>query len=252
MRPILLEMEAFGPYCDRTVIDFESIGSGLFLVTGETGAGKTMIFDAMTYALFGETSGDRRSSDSLKSDFTDKKPRVRLEFIHDNATFTVIREPPYSTVTRSGSVRKIPPSAELYRNGENISSKNSDVNRIIGDVLGIDAKQWSQISMIAQGEFVKLLDSSSKDRSEILGKLFDTDKFTMIKTRLEDLSSEKYGRYLEEKKSAERIIESIQWTEAPPEQDPEKMLALLKDQNRKDRECCDSLIHSNPCRLFFE
>lgn len=118
MKPIRLEMQAFGPYDEKTVIEFKEMDHGLFLVTGETGSGKTMIFDAMSYALYGETTGSRRGADSLKSDFTDKKPYVLLDFVHDGISYSVYREPSYTYTTRNGTVSKKSASSELYMGDE--------------------------------------------------------------------------------------------------------------------------------------
>ena len=122
MKPIVLEMEAFGPYSGRTVVDFSKMGSGLFLITGNTGSGKTMIFDAMTYALFGRTSGSRRTPDSLRSDLTSAKPWVSLTFEHLGTRYTVRREPPYTRTTGTGKMTKTPAKAELLIEGKMVAS----------------------------------------------------------------------------------------------------------------------------------
>lgn len=195
MRPLVLRMEAFGPYSSPTTVDFTRMGSGLFLITGNTGSGKTMIFDAMTYALFGQTSGSRRSSESLHSDLTSAKPRVSLEFEHLGTRYEVVREPPYMKATRSGELKKTPPKAELYSNGEILASSVRDVNTRVEGILGMDSEQWGQIVMLAQGEFMKLLDTNSKDRTQILRNLFGTDAYRDLQETLAKLSSEKGSSY---------------------------------------------------------
>ena len=213
MKPVRLEMQAFGPYDERTVIDFGPLSQGLFLVTGETGSGKTMIFDAMTYALFGETTGNRRGADSLKSDFTDSKPYVQLDFVHDGIGYTVRREPSYSYVTRNGTESKKTATSELWMEGECICNKNKSVNEAVEEILGIGSDQWGQISMIAQGEFVKLLDSDSNKRSEILGRLFRTERFTWMIDELKRRSREKDEEYEKAEDSLGWIARTAVWTD---------------------------------------
>ncbi|MDO5861923.1 MAG: AAA family ATPase [Thermoplasmata archaeon] len=195
MKPVRLTMEAFGPYAEETTVDFSELGRGLFLITGPTGSGKTMIFDAMSYALFGKTSGDRRSEDSLRSDLTDTKPRVELEFTHRGASYRVARMPAHTRTTRNGTSAKVSPSAELYEDGRLVCSKPKDVNARVADILGMDADQWKQISMLAQGEFVKLLDTDSKARTDILRRLFSTDRYRELQNTLQTLYDEKRNSY---------------------------------------------------------
>ena len=191
MRPVLLEMEAFGPYRDRTVVDFSRMGPGLFLINGNTGSGKTMIFDAMTYALFGRTSGDRRGVDNLNSDLSDRRGRVRLVFEHLGTRYEVVRQPPRKTVTRNGNPKTEHPTAELSVMGELVSTRVADVNERITAVLGMDAKQWNQIVMLAQGEFMRLLDTDSKERTAILRNLFGTARYRDVQTFLSEMAREK-------------------------------------------------------------
>lgn len=191
MKPLRLRMEAFGPYAAPTTVDFTRMGGGLFLITGNTGSGKTMIFDAMTYALYGETSGTRRKTDTLHSDLTSSKPRVSLEFEHLGTVYEVVREPPYMRVGRSGEGKRTAPTAELSMNGETVARNPKEVTRRIVDILGMDAAQWGQIVMLAQGEFMKLLDTDSKKRTEILRNLFGTDAHKDLQEMLARLSGEK-------------------------------------------------------------
>ena len=247
MKPIRLEMQAFGPYDEKTVIEFEEMDHGLFLVTGETGSGKTMIFDAMSYALYGETTGSRRGADSLKSDFTDKKPYVLLDFVHDGISYSVYREPSYTYTTRNGTVSKKSASSELYMGDECLCTKNKDVTEAITDILGIGPEQWGQISMIAQGEFVKLLDSNSAERSEILGRLFKTGRFTFLIEELKRRSKDKDEEYSDSENALNWIARSAFWD---PEDDVssmtfEEMAAKLESYNRRDEAQLKSLEESH-------
>ena len=195
MKPLRLSMEAFGPYAERTDIDFSKLDRGLFLITGSTGSGKTMIFDAMCYALFGETSGGRREQGMLRSDITDSKPWVELEFEHRGRRYVVRREPPYGRVNRRGNVTAETAKAELFEDGRPTFSKPKEVTARVTEILGMDADQWKQVSMLAQGEFVKLLDTDSRERTEILRTLFSTDRFKVIQDRLDEICREKRGVY---------------------------------------------------------
>ena len=215
MKPLRLSMEAFGPYAERTDIDFSRLDRGLFLITGSTGAGKTMIFDAMCYALFGETSGGRRDQGMLRSDITDTKPWVELEFEHRGRRYVVHREPPYGRVNRRGNVTTETAKAELFENGSPTLSKPKEVTARVTEILGMDADQWKQVSMLAQGEFVKLLDTDSRERTEILRTLFSTDRFKVIQDRLDEICREKrdvyngYSRDIDERLGTAQVDEDL-------------------------------------------
>ncbi len=191
MRPIRLEMIAFGPYADKTVVDFKTLGKGLFLITGNTGSGKTMIFDAMSYALFGKTSGDRREVDTLRSDLTDDAPEVVLDFEHHGRKYMVKRSPQYDKMRRTGNITKVSAKADLYEEGALIESGDRKVSGRISEILGMSVNQWKQISMLAQGEFVKLLDTDSKERTDILRRLFDTSNIEELQNNLKELAKGK-------------------------------------------------------------
>jgi len=246
MKPVRLEMEAFGPYDEKTVIDFEKMSHGLFLVTGETGSGKTMILDAITFALYGETTGNRRSADTLKSDFTDKKPYVKLDFVHEGVSYTVRREPKYSYINRNGAVSEKGPTAELFREGEFLCEKKQAVNAEIEDILGIGLDQWRQVSMIAQGEFMKLLDSDSQKRSDILGRLFKTGMYTFLIDELKRMSKEKDGEYDKKTMDIMRSAENAVWEEGTDlwEMSFDQMVSALEEMKASDAEELKSLTES--------
>ncbi len=213
MKPIRLEMTAFGPYAKDTVVDFQALGKGLFLITGNTGSGKTMIFDAMSYALFGQTSGGRRGPETLRSDLTDEVPHVMLEFEHLGRRFKVERTPLYERITRTGSKRKESPKAALYDEEGLIASDVKGVNARINDILGMSVEQWKQISMLAQGEFVKLLDTESKDRTEILRRLFDTADIQEFQANLKELADGKRKALEGHRKDLEYALEEAELPE---------------------------------------
>lgn len=192
MKPLKLTMSAFGPYSGETEIDFRTLGrSGVYLVCGDTGAGKTMIFDAICFALFGEASGDSRngarSSASLRSDFADpaSKTFVELEFSYRGQTYRVKRNPDYERAKKRGEgTTKEPANAEIELPDGRCIGGVRKVNMQVEELLGIDANQFKQIVMLAQGEFRKLLTADTATREGIFRKLFATQKYEMLQDRL--------------------------------------------------------------------
>ena len=183
MKPLKIKISAFGPYKNCIDIDFEKLGeSGIFLITGDTGAGKTTIFDSISFALFGEVSGSNRPVPSVRSDFADNDTEtfVELEFTHKNKKYKIRRNPAYERTKKRGEgTTKTSADASLEYDDKVISgTKNVDIK--IEEILGINSKQFKQISMLAQGEFLKILFAESKDRTEIFRRIFDTDIYNQI------------------------------------------------------------------------
>ena len=181
MRPLQLTMSAFGPYVARTVLDFEKLGkSGLYLITGETGAGKTTIFDAITYALFGEPSGENRDHTMLRSKYAaaDTPTEVELTFAYGDKRYTVRRNPEYMRPKDRGvGTTKQPAGAELLCPDGRRLTQVKEVNAAVHDILGVNKDQFTQIAMIAQGDFLKLLLADTKDRQRIFQDIFQTRHF---------------------------------------------------------------------------
>lgn len=197
MKPLNVIMSAFGPYAGKVELPLQQIGSeGLFLITGDTGAGKTTIFDAIAFALFDGASGSVRTVDTLRSDFasTDTKTYVELEFLHKGKTYKVVRNPKYERPKKSGTgFTKENADAVLISGGEVVTGNNKVTEKIV-ELLGLDFKQFKQIAMIAQGEFLKLLLADSNERAGIFRKVFNTDIYLTIqdtlKRREKNLKSE--------------------------------------------------------------
>ena len=189
MKPLNLKLSAFGPYKDEINIDFKKLGNnGIFLITGDTGAGKTTIFDAISFALFGEVSGSNRQVSSLRSDFANDETEtyVELEFLHKNKNYKIKRTPAYERAKKRGEgLTKI--NADCFLELENtVISGTKNVDSKIEEILGINAKQFKQIAMLAQGEFLKILFAESKDRTEVFRRIFDTDIYNQISKKLMD------------------------------------------------------------------
>lgn len=188
MRPIKLTLSAFGPYAGRTVLELDRLGeSGLYLITGDTGAGKTTIFDAITYALYGEASGDNRDAGMLRSKYAepDTPTEVELVFSSGAKLYTVKRSPEYQRPKTRGegfTVRRA--EAELICPDGRIVTKTKDVTDAVRDILGIDRRQFLQIAMIAQGDFQKLLLAPTEERKAIFRQLFKTEPYRRLQEEL--------------------------------------------------------------------
>ena len=192
MRPIKLTMSAFGPYAGKTILELDKLGkNGLYLITGDTGAGKTTIFDAISFALFGEPSGDTRGTSALRSKYASPETptEVELVFEYDNKEYYIKRNPAYERPkTRGEGTTNENAKAELrFPDGRRIDKIN-EVTSAITDILGVNRSQFSQIAMIAQGDFQKLILASTADRIEIFRKLFKTHFYETLQERLKSES----------------------------------------------------------------
>lgn len=213
MRPLKLTMTAFGPYAEKTVIDFRELNHGVYLITGDTGAGKTTIFDAIVFALYGEGSGSGRSSEMFHSDYVDKftDTVVELEFLCRKKEYRLIRTIHYKKKREDKSAGAISKNAVLYIDGEAPVEKETAVNAKVTELLGLDEKQFRQIVMLAQGEFRKFLESKSDAREQILGKLFDNRSFVDFQERLK-MAAEEFRKEREEKERQLRFCLSDELT----------------------------------------
>ena len=190
MRPLQLTLSAFGPYAGTVTLDFSRLGTaGLYLITGDTGAGKTTIFDAISFALFGEPSGSAREPGMLRSKYADPATptEVELTFLYGEKTYTVKRNPEYQRPKARGEgFTKKAADAQLLLPDGGIITKLKDVNAAIRDILGLDREQFSQISMIAQGDFLKLLLADTRERQAIFRSIFQTGLFVTLQNRLKE------------------------------------------------------------------
>ncbi len=206
MRPIKLTISAFGPYAEQTVLELDRLGeNGLYLITGTTGAGKTSIFDAITYALYGEPSGSTRDDSMLRSKYAAATTDtfVELTFVYNGRTYTVRRNPEYERPkTRGEGMTKQLARAELrYPDGRIVDRSKKEVTKAVTEIMGIDRDQFLQIAMIAQGDFLRLLLAKTDERKAIFRQIFKTQKFEKIQYKLKDEARQLYGQLADSQKS---------------------------------------------------
>lgn len=190
MRPLKLTISGFGPYAGTQELDFSRLGTGgLYLITGDTGAGKTTIFDAITYALFGEASGDSRDASMLRSKYAapDTPTYVELTFDYGGKSYQVKRSPEYTRAkTRGTGNTKQAATAELIYPDGNVVTKLKEVNTAIRDIIGLTRAQFSQIAMISQGDFRKLLQAGTEERQKIFRDIFRTKFYDLLQSKLKE------------------------------------------------------------------
>lgn len=213
MRPITLTISAFGPYAGRTTLNMDRLGDrGLYLITGDTGAGKTTIFDAITFALYGEASGDQRQSDMLRSKYAaaDTPTEVELVFLYGGQRYTVHRNPEYQRPAKRGSGMTLQRAeAQLTYPDGRILTKTKAVTTAIEELLGVNRSQFTQIAMIAQGDFLKLLMASTEDRLDIFRKILKTELYQSLQKRLSRQSSELRQQCDQARDSIEQYIDGL-------------------------------------------
>lgn len=240
MKPLKLTMSAFGSYAGKNVIDFTGQQQGIFLITGDTGAGKTTIFDAITYALYNQTSGGERNGNMMRSQYAQPETEtyVELEFLYRGQTYCVRRNPDYkiTKTLKNGRIReqKVPHSVELtLPDGTVFPEKKNATDAKIIEILGLTADQFSQIVMIAQGDFLKLLYTKSDERKMIFSKLFRTDVYWKIQENLRRKSMEMDERIQENDRAFEqeksRIIPLPESEELPLDELVERLRERVKD-----------------------
>ena len=201
MKPLSITISAFGPYAEAVTLDMQKLGSnGLYLITGDTGAGKSTIFDALCYALYGEPSSTSREVSMLRSKYA--RPQtptyVELIFSHVGKTYRIRRNPEYMRPAKRGS-GLVTQTAEVLvecPDGRMIT-KIKEADEYISSILGIDREQFTRIVMLAQGDFQKLLFADTASRQEIFRKLFNTEKYQVFQKRLKDKTVKLYSEYNE-------------------------------------------------------
>lgn len=213
MRPLKITMSAFGPYAGEVTLDMQKLGkSGIYLITGDTGAGKTTIFDAISYALYGEASGNYRENTTLRSKYAsaDTPTFVELEFEYNNEIYKINRNPEYPRPNKRGEgFTKQSANAELVMPDGSVITKIKDVSAKVEEIIGINKNQFSQIAMIAQGDFRKLLNCETNERSKIFRKIFKTEPYHNIEIKLSSLFNELKRNREKEKSGIEQYINQL-------------------------------------------
>ena len=236
MRPIKLEMSAFGSYSDKVVIDFSKVNHGLFLITGDTGAGKTTIFDAITYALYGQTSGGKRDGNMMRSQYASEETDTYVNFCfsYRGEEYVIRRNPEYLRLGKrryaDGSPRYVKESSKVeltLPDGNVFQGKKKETDQKIVDIMGMDVEQFTQIAMIAQGDFLKLLHAESKERKRIFSRIFHTNYYFQIQETLKKQASELYYQLQDNLKDLKREMERVEYDEAIDEMQEWKELLNL-------------------------
>ena len=258
MRPLKLTISAFAAYKNETVIDFEKLGKrGLYLITGDTGAGKTTVFDAIIYALYGEASGETRKADMLRSKYAEPSVPTFAELVFEckGRVYTARRSPEYMRPKARGEgLTTSPASAELTQNGQVLAHKSGEMTKKVEEIIGVNRSQFSQIAMIAQGDFLKLLLARTDERITVFRKLFSTENYNRLQEKIKADHSELNKEYkaVRERINAyctdectddsELIIYYKKAIESAAEE--EKLLSEREKKNISEQEKLASLISS--------
>ena len=215
MKPIKLVMCAFGPYSKVETIDFTQLNNGLFLITGDTGAGKTTIFDAIVFSLYGEASGGklRRDANSFRSDYAsnDLETSVEFTFEHKGRKYLIKRTPKYIFISPKTNKEKEHASTvylECLDSGE-ILEKQTEVSNKVLEIIGLDINQFTQTMMIAQGDFLKILNAKSDERKKLFQKLFHTDDYYRLEELLKEYTSECKEKFNRNKSDIDSSLKRI-------------------------------------------
>ena len=240
MKPLQLTMSGFGPYAEITEIDFERIGKqGLFLITGDTGAGKTTIFDAITFALYGEASGEVRDPAMFRSKYAkeDVPTYVKLTFLYKGKKYSVKRNPEYLRKKERGEgYTSQKAEAELiYPDDRPPVTKTKEVTKAVTDLLGLDYSQFTQIAMIAQGDFQKLLLAGTAQRSEIFRKIFRTGIYRDLQIKLREAEKSCWKEYDRMKSSMIQYLDGVLLTENFEHAEEFEALKGVKYQGQAER-----------------
>ena len=242
MRPLRLTLSAFGPYAAETTLDLEKLGrGGLYLITGDTGAGKTTLFDAITYALYDHSSSGIREGSMLRCKYADDKipTFVELEFEVHGVRYTVRRNPEYQRPkTRGEGMTTEKADATLtYPDDRPPVTKAKDVTAAVQEIIGLDYNQFSQIVLIAQGQFTKLLNASTEERSRIFRKLFRTQRYAQLQERLQAEAAALNQQRTAQNAKLDSLLAGLQFSPEDPDAEalralcaqtvPETALALL-------------------------
>lgn len=258
MKPIKLTMSAFGSYSGVERIDFTGIQNGCFLITGDTGAGKTTIFDAVTYALYGRTSGGKRDGNMMRSQYADSETDtyVEFQFLYRDQEYTVRRNPEYLRPSKrknaDGTIKFVKETAKIsliLPDGSEFQGKKKEIDLKIEEIIGLDVNQFTQIAMIAQGDFLKLLHAESKERKQIFSKIFHTRIFWKIQDTLKEQAKELYIQLEKNSMDCRREMERVQIAQNDERRDVwEQLLSLQLPPQKEVLDCVEIICQSGEAK----
>lgn len=234
-------MSAFGSYAGTEIIDFSKVDHGIFLITGDTGSGKTTIFDAITYALYDRTSGGKRDGNMMRSQYAAENADtyVEYEFSYRGERYMVRRNPEYLRLGKrryaDGSPRYVKESSSvslLLPDGTEFRGKKREINKKIEEIIGLDVNQFTQIAMIAQGDFLKLLHAESKERKKIFSQIFQTSLYWQVQEELKEETKQLYIRLEDNRKDCLREMKRVELPDA--EENKTLTIELPKEEVETD------------------
>ena len=222
MRPLKLTLSAFGPYASAVTLELERLGKGgLYLVTGDTGAGKTTLFDAITYALYDHSSGGVRDGAMLRSKYADPGTPtfVELEFEVRGQRYTVRRNPDYlrPKARGEGTTTEKADAVLTYPDGRPPVTRSKDVTAAVTALIGLDYDQFCQIAMIAQGQFTRLLNATTEERSKIFRKLFRTQRYQKLQDALQEENARLTAQRTAQNVQLDAVLSGIRYPETDPD-----------------------------------
>lgn len=247
MLPRKLTISAFGPYAASTTIDFAKLGrSGLYLITGNTGAGKTTIFDAIVYALYGEASGENREPKMMRSKYASNEAEtfVELEFEYAGRQYRVRRNPPYERLKLRGEgVILQSENVELQLPNSQILTKKNEADAKIREIMGVDCGQFKKIAMIAQGDFMRMITTSTKERIEIFREIFKTDIYKNFQVELQNEAKKVEIELNNAEQSVKQYIEGVDIEGFDKTNQPvELIVEQLREQLKRDAETKTAIV----------
>ena len=215
MRPLVLTLSAFGPYAEEVTVDFSQLGTrGIYLITGETGAGKTTLFDGITFALYGEASGTHREPVMLRSSYAKGTVPtfVELTFQCGEKQYTVRRNPEYLRPAKRGDklVVEKADAQLLFPDGHPPVTGTREVTKAVKALIGLDRAQFNRVAMIAQGEFLQLLLAKTEERSKIFREIFHTEPYQKLQEVLRTEAAQWKSTYESLSQKIQQHVEQVQ------------------------------------------